>query len=86
MTRAPVPTLDALEALDQPDQPRAYDLRTAAEALGIGYDRLRGWVRAGDLRTLQRRPNTVHLVPLSELQRLARDGWPIDPRPLIDAE
>lgn len=82
-------TLANLDALDQPDQPRAYDLRTTASALGITYDRIRGWVRndrPDRIATLPTPPGTTKLVHIAELKRLARAGWPVNPEPLIDAD
>lgn len=73
-----------LEPLRDPDQLRAFTLCHVARALGVTCGTVRGWADRGYIRVVRAGAGTTRRVPLAELERLARDGWPIDVEALLD--
>lgn len=77
-----------LDSLSGSWEVRAYKLRTVAAALGVTYETVRGWADAPvpPFRIVQSRKHATRRVPLYELRRLAREGWPVDVGPLLDED
>lgn len=78
-------TANELELLKEAGQVRTFDLRTVAAALGVSQSTLKNMAKTS-LRTVQAKPNAKRYVPLDELERLHREGWPVDVDALLDAD